>query len=235
MPSVPSSPRSAKAQRAWVRLPSGRRIDLSDPTFVDLDDSDLALGLARTFRWGGHSVWPLPMSVAQHSLLVLEIRRMQASLSPIEQLRELLHDAEEGLLGFDPISPLKPLLGDAFLTLMDRMQRVIFAKYGVPWWSREGKALHKKADVLAAASEAIHVAGWSRDEVRHVLHIQVEPLQTDPLQRRYGGTPWQPWSVEDANTRYLAELQRLLACAVEASVSGPTLSGAMPTPSPSCR
>lgn len=70
---------SGNAQRAWVRLPSGRRMDLRDPTFADVDDTDLSLGLARTFRWGGHSVWPLPMSVAQHSLLVLQIRRSQAN------------------------------------------------------------------------------------------------------------------------------------------------------------
>ncbi len=211
MTTISDSTRRKKDQRAWVRMPSGRRMDLTDPTFVDLEDTDLSLGLARTFRWGGHSVWPLPMSVAQHSLLVLEIRRMHGALDAAEQLRELLHDAEEGLLGFDPISPLKPLLGEPFLKLMDRMQRVIFAKYGVPWWTRENKALHKKADILAAASEAIHVAGWSRDEVRDVLRIHVEPLETDPLVRLYGGTSWEPWTIDDANARYLAELRRLLA------------------------
>lgn len=154
-------------------MPSGRRIDLLDPTFVDIDDSDLALGLARTFRWGGHSVWPLPMSVAQHSLLVLQIRRNQCKLDPDGELRELLHDAEEGVLGFDPISPLKPILGKPFLNLMENMQRVLFAKYGVSWWGKREKVAHKKADVLAAASEAVHVAGWSDDEVRTVLGMEV--------------------------------------------------------------
>ena len=54
--------------RAWVRMPSGKRLDLLNPTPFDWDDSDLALGLARTYRWGGHSAWPLPLSVAQHSI-----------------------------------------------------------------------------------------------------------------------------------------------------------------------
>lgn len=201
----------ASPQRAWVRLPSGRRIDLNNPTFADIDDTDLALGLARTFRWGGHSRWPLPMSVAQHSLLVLQIRRNQSTLSPTAQLRELLHDAEEGLLGFDPISPLKPLLGDSFLALMDRMQKVLFAKYGIPWWTAQDKARHKKADILAAASEAIHVAGWARDEVRSVLGIEVAPLDTDPLCAIYGGTAWEPWPVDVCVERFLNELQALLA------------------------
>ena len=206
----PHARTSRSAPRAWVRLPSGRRIDLQDPTFADVDDADLSLGLARTFRWGGHSVWPLPMSVAQHALLVLHIRRSQGHLDPDAQLRELLHDAEEGLLGFDPISPLKPILGEAFLTLMERMQKVLFAKYGVSWWTKEEKTKHKIADVLAAASEAIHVAGWSPEEVRTVLNIQVTPLAVDPLVAVYGGVPWEPWSTELANTRFLQELHSIL-------------------------
>ena len=62
-------------RRAWVRLPSGKRLDLLNPTPFDWEDKDLALGLARTYRWGGHSAWPLPLSVAQHSLLVLALHR----------------------------------------------------------------------------------------------------------------------------------------------------------------
>ncbi len=61
--------------RAWVRLPSWRRLDLLDPTPFDWTDEDLAIGLARTYRWGGHSTWMLPLSVAQHSLPVLALRQ----------------------------------------------------------------------------------------------------------------------------------------------------------------
>lgn len=196
--------------RAWVRLPSAHRIDLRALTFVDVEDTDLSLGLARTFRWGGHSVWPLPMSVAQHSLLVLQIRRTQHNLDPDAELRELLHDAEEGLLGFDPISPLKPILGEKFLNLMEDMQKVIFAKYGVSWWTKVEKAKHKKADVLAAASEAMHVAGWTNEELRTVLGIDVSPLVDDPLVAIYGGVPWEPWSTDLANSRFLLELHKIL-------------------------
>ena len=108
--------RTVGPARAWVRLPSGRRLDLISPTPFDWTDEDLAIGLARTYRWGGHSVWPgAPLSVAQHSLAVLALRQARArgGLTPAEQRRELLHDAEEGLLGFDCISPLKPFLGRA--------------------------------------------------------------------------------------------------------------------------
>jgi len=90
--------------RAWIRLPSGGTLDLIDPSPQAWTDEDLALRLARTYRWGGESIWPWPLSVAQHSLLVLALRRQWAAeqgqvLSDREALAELLHDAEEGELG----------------------------------------------------------------------------------------------------------------------------------------
>ncbi len=202
---------SSRPQRAWVRQPSGRRLDLANPTPFDWEDRDLAIGLARTFRWGGHSIWSRPMSVAQHSILVLTLRR-QMSPAPLDRqvaLRELLHDAEEGLIGFDPISPLKPILGNAFEALMDRLTRVIFLRYGLPWWTEEERARHKQTDRLAAASEAVHVAGWSVEEVRAVLGIKIKPLVDDPLVALYGGTPWEPWPASVAADRFIAALENL--------------------------
>lgn len=197
-----------QAPRAWVRQPSGKRLDLLDPTPFDWDDRDLAIGLARTFRWGGHSVWPRPLSVAQHSILVLTLRRQMSPepLAPAVALRELLHDAEEGLIGFDPISPLKPILGDAFAALTERLTQAVFLRYGLPAWSDEEKRRHKEADRLAAASEAVHVAGWSAEEVRAVLGITSRPLANDPLISQYGGTPWEPWPASVAAERFLAAL-----------------------------
>jgi hypothetical protein len=197
--------------RAWVRMPSGRRLDLLSPTPFDWEDSDLALGLARTYRWGGHSAWPQPLSVAQHSISVMLLRTAQSStpLSPIAQLRELLHDAEEGLMGFDAISVIKPFLGDGFLELAKRLEAAIFLRYGIPSWTAKEHALHKRADRLAAASEAVHVAGWTRDEVRHTLKISATPLETDPLAALYGGTAWEPWPAGLAAERFLAQLDRL--------------------------
>ncbi len=92
--------------RAWIRLPSGRHLDLVNPQPDAWLDCDLAARLSRTYRWGGESTWPVPLSVAQHSLSVLALRRAWAPspLSPGEALLELLHDAEEGFLG-DCIRP----------------------------------------------------------------------------------------------------------------------------------
>ncbi|MCP2006446.1 phosphohydrolase [Duganella violaceipulchra] len=202
--------------RAWVRMPSERRLDLLDPTPFDWEDSDLALGLARTYRWGGHSAWPLPLSVAQHSLTVMHLRAAASTavglaLPPLAALRELLHDAEEGLLGFDCVSPLKPFLGEGFKALTVRLERAVFLRYGLQHWTPKEHAAHKMADRLAAASEAVHVVGWSAKEVLHTLKIAVPPLNDDPLQAIYGGAAWEPWPPAIASARFLAELERLKA------------------------
>ena len=199
--------------RAWVRLLSGKRLDLLDPTPFDWEDKDLALGLARTYRWGGHSAWPLPLSVAQHSLFVLCLRRLwfPAARDPRADLRELLHDADEGLLGFDCISVLKPFLGDAYRQLTTRLAAVIALRYNLPAWTTKEQRSHKKADRIAAASEAVHVVGWTEAEVRNVLHIPFKPLAKDPLVDIYGGAPWEPWPPQLAAERFLAELETLTA------------------------
>jgi hypothetical protein len=198
--------------RAWVRMPSGKRLDLLNPTPLDWDDADLALGLARTYRWGGHSAWPLPLSVAQHSLTVMLLRRADANtpLAPVVELRELLHDAEEGLLGFDAVSPLKPFLGEGFRALTQRLEQAVFLRYGLPAWTPLEHARHKRADRLAAASEAVHVAGWSLREVRANLKIRAAVLDTDPLAEVYDCRPWEPWAPQLAADRFLAELERLM-------------------------
>ena len=198
-------------ERAWVRLPSGKRLDLLNPTAFDWEDEDLALGLSRTYRWGGHSAWPLPMSVAQHSLLVLALRRQAGQLRPPEALRELLHDADEGLLGFDCIAVLKPFLGERFRELTARLGAAVNIRYRLPAWTKPAFAVHKKADRIAAASEAVHVVGWTRDEVRNTLRIPFDILDEDPLVSVYGGTAWEPWPPSLAAGRFLDALVALSA------------------------
>ncbi len=199
--------------RAWVRLPSGRRLDLLSPTPLDWTDADLAAGLARTFRWGGHSAWPEPLSVAQHSLTVLALRRLRTRhrLTPAQELRELLHDADEGLINFDCISPLKPFLGPAFAELQARLSAVIAARYRLPAWTAEEKRAHKAVDVAVAAAEAVHVVGWTAQEVRETLGIRAAPMEKDPLQVRYGDPAWKPWAPDAAAARFLEELTALQA------------------------
>ena len=202
-----------RAPRAWIRLPSGAPLDLINPSPQAWTDEDLALRLSRTFRWGGESTWAWPLSVAQHSLLVLALRRQWSDtpLTLAEQRAELLHDAEEGFLGFDCISPLKRVLGQPFADVADRLMQAVATRYSLPDWTPATHRLHKHADSVAAASEAVHCTGWSRAEVRDVLGIAFEVLDVDPLQQAYGGQPWEPWASDVAARRFLGELERLTA------------------------
>lgn len=215
-------------QRAWVRLYSGKRLDLLNPTPFDWDDSDLALGLARTYRWGGHSAWPLPLSVAQHSLFVLALHRasMRGPSTPRAELRELLHDADEGLLGFDCISVVKPFLGEAFRHLCERLQGAINLRYGLEPFTEAEHKRHKRADRVAAASEAVHIVGWTAKEVRSTLKIPYEPLPKDPLAAIYGGEPWEPWPPALAAERFLTELERLTRSGIQPGKSTAPMSQA---------
>jgi hypothetical protein len=199
------------SRRAWVLLKSGRRLNLLEPIATDWEDEDLALGLSRTYRWGGHSAWELPLSVAQHSLTVLALRQAveMESLTDAEALRELLHDAEEGLLSWDPISPLKPYLGAEFHSLVCALKEAITRRYRLPPWTSDAYAAHKHADRLAAASEAFHVVGWSVSEIRDHLGIGLEPVQIDPLCPPAGMRPWEPWPPNLAASLFLAKLRDL--------------------------
>lgn len=204
-----SQPLSADPRRAWMRLPSGRHLDLINPDAHAWTDEDLAVRLARTFRWGGESRWPRPLSVAQHSLTVLRIVEgwQPKGLCASEALRELLHDGEEAFLGFDCISPLKRALGQPFTDVTERLMAAIQLRYALPAWSGDAHAVHKHADRVAAATEAAHVVGWSHDEIREVLHIDYLPLDVDPLVDVYGGRPWEPWPADVAAERFLTAMR----------------------------
>jgi hypothetical protein len=211
--------------RAWILLPSGRRLDLLSPDPWAWTDRDLAIGLSRTYRWAGYSAWDLPLSVAQHSLTVLALCRAAPGprLTDAEALRELLHDAVEALLGgWDPITPLKPYLGDGFARLVARLQATIEARYALPPWTDGSYARHKHADRLAAASEAHHVAGWSREAMREHLGITLEPAAQDPLPLPNGLRPWEPWPPKLAEQRFLDALQAAATAAERNDAARPT-------------
>ena len=201
-----------KPARAWVLLPSGNRLNLLAPDPDAWTDRDLAIGLSRTYRWAGYSAWDHPLSVAQHSLIVLALRRASAGrrLTRAEARRELLHDATEALLGgFDPITPLKPHLGEGYRNLVALHQAAVDRRYTLPAWDDASRRAHKAADHLAAASEALHCVGWSREAIRNDLEIAVDPLQDDPLFPMRGFAPWEPWPAGFAADRFLQALYLL--------------------------
>ena len=201
-------------QRALVLLPGGGIVDLADPAPDSWSNEDLAIGLSRTYRWGGHSAWKRPLSVAQHSLTVLAIRETKQPLSAPLALYELLHDAEEGLLGFDCIAPLKAFLGAPFTAVCRRLSEAVAVRYGLPMLTAAEWQLHKQADRIAAASEALHVVRWSAEQIATTLGIVDRPLERDPLvynDARAKYVSWEPWTAEYAAARWQARLQHEMA------------------------
>lgn len=154
-----------KQTRAWQRMLSGRRLDLLDPTPVDIEIHDIAHGLAFVARWNGQTRGEWPYSVAEHSLLVEEIfGRMNPGAPTKWRLAALLHDAPEYVIG-DMISPVKAAVGPEYGELDERLTAAIHLRFGLP--SVLPKAVKreiKKADKLSAWLEAVQIAGFSEAE-----------------------------------------------------------------------
>jgi uncharacterized protein len=169
---------AAAAPRTWQRMLSGRRLNLIEPSPLDIEIEDIALGLARNTRWNGQTKGLHAWSVAQHSDLVVDIVRQ---LKPRATARLLmaakLHDASE-YVTHDLITPLKAAVGDVFKELEARLTRAIFLRFGLPaTLSAPDKVLIKKADHIAAATEAVQLAGFSEKECRSVLNFKEKPLK----------------------------------------------------------
>jgi len=152
-------------QRAWQRMLSGRRLDLLDPTPVDIEVEDIAHGLAFVARWNGQTRGDYAYSVAEHSLLVEEIFARQQPLALMKwRLAALLHDAPEYVIG-DMISPVKSAIGADYGVLDERLTASIHLRFGLPAQvPADIKKQIKKADRISAWLEATQIAGFTRAE-----------------------------------------------------------------------
>jgi 5'-deoxynucleotidase YfbR-like HD superfamily hydrolase len=164
--------------RTWQRMLSGRRLNLIDPSPLDIEIADIALGLSRNTRWNGQTQGPHGWSVAQHSDLVVDIvRRLKPRAGAALLMAAKLHDASE-YVTHDLITPLKTVVGDVFKEVEQRLTRAIFMRFGLaPVLAPEDKALIKRADHIAAATEAVQLAGFSAAECRSVLNFKEKPLK----------------------------------------------------------
>jgi hypothetical protein len=155
------------APRAWQRMLSGRRLDLLDPSPLDIEIEDIAHGLARVARWNGQTRGDHTFSVADHSLLVEAIAKdLDSALSKEHALAALLHDAPEYVIG-DLISPFKAALSIDYRAFEAKLLAAIHLRFGLPADLPEAvNRLIKRADKIAAYYEAIGLAGFSRDEAR---------------------------------------------------------------------
>jgi hypothetical protein len=182
--SAPKPPATAKPDRAWQRMLSGRRLDLLDPSPLDVEIADIAHGLARVARWNGQTKGDNAFSVAQHCLIV---ERFTGELRPRcghdLLLAALLHDAAEYVVG-DLISPFKAAVGFDYKAFELRLMRAIHIRFGLPpELTEEQTALIKRADRIAAYFEAVQLAGFTVTEGRRYFGIPkgVKPVRLTPL------------------------------------------------------
>ncbi len=194
--------RAKPAPRAWQRMLSGRRLDLLDPSPIDIEIEDIAHGLARVARWNGQTAGPRAFSVAQHSVLVEEFCRvLRPDWRPAYQMAALLHDAPEFVIG-DMISPFKSAIGDNYKSIENRLQKAIHIRFGVPAElpSTIEKVI-KRADRASAFFEATQFAGFTDAEARSLFG---SPRGIAPMMIEVETT-------NVAQTRFLARFNDILA------------------------
>lgn len=153
--------------RAWQRMLSGRRLDLINPSAMDIEVEDIAHGLSRVARWNGQTTGDHAFSVAQHSVLVEKIARtLQPDADRQWLLAALVHDASEYVVG-DMISPFKNALGVDYRAFEDKLMQAIHIRFGLPAViSPQLKKFIKRADKISAYLEATQIAGFSHEESR---------------------------------------------------------------------
>ena len=193
---------SRSERRVWQRMLSGRRLDLMDPSPLDVEIEDIAHGLARVARWNGQTTGAYAFSVAQHSVIVETlVRKLKPGVTPSMQLMALLHDAPEYVVG-DMISPFKAVLGSGYKSVEARLERAIHLRFGLPAETPAPmKKLIKRADLICAWFEATQLAGFA-------------PQEADGF---FGALPkgmaltLEPLSPNDAQVAFLARFEDLLS------------------------
>jgi 5'-deoxynucleotidase YfbR-like HD superfamily hydrolase len=194
---------SGKA-RAWQRMLSGRRLDLLDPSPLDIEIEDIAHGIARVPRWNGQTKGPHIYSVAQHTLLVDTLVRQQGPVDDKLRLAVLLHDAPEYVVG-DMITPFKAVIGDSYKAVEHRLLAAIHVRFSLPPKLPVAQEKWiKAADRAAAYLEATRLAGFEEAEARRFFG---QPPKLSPaLERDY----LTPWPAETAEARYLERFAKLV-------------------------
>ena len=194
------------ASRAWQRMLSGRRLDLLDPSPLDVEIEDIAHGLSRVARWNGQTEGDWPFSVAQHSLLVEELAgHLKPGLALHWRLAALLHDAPEYVVG-DLISPFKAAVGLDYQSLEKRLFSAILLRFSLPAeLPMQLTRLIKRCDQAAAFLEATQLAGFSDTEARRYFKLNLKlPLDQEHFPLR----PLPPAEVKNA---FLSRFSQLFA------------------------
>jgi uncharacterized protein len=188
-----TKPKTDQTPRAWQRMLSGRRLDLLDPSPLDVEIEDIAHGLSRVARWNGQTAGPIAYTVAQHSVLVEHlVARLDPDVPQKWRLAALLHDAPEYVIG-DMITPFKAIIGPNYKEIDTRLITAIHIRFGLPGTlPHKIEALIKRADRISAYLEATQLAGFSVTEARKIFgapkigtDLVIEPVTPDQAKSRY--------------------------------------------------
>jgi 5'-nucleotidase len=193
------------SDRAWQRMLSGRRLDLLDPSPLDIEIEDIAHGLARVARWNGQTHGTHIFSVAQHTLLVEAVLRAHTPrIDHRIRLAAMLHDAPEYVVG-DMISPFKAVIGGSYKLVEKRLLSAIHIRFGLPAiLPADLEAQIKLADMGAAYLEATHLAGFSQAESKRLFGR--DPGLPHAIEASY----MTPWPASKAEKQFLARFKALL-------------------------
>jgi 5'-deoxynucleotidase YfbR-like HD superfamily hydrolase len=196
----------APPARVWQRMLSGRRLDLLDPSPLDIEVADIAHGLARVARWNGQTNGTHIFSVAQHTLLVEAVMRVHAPrIDHRLRLAALLHDAPEYVVG-DMISPFKAVIGGSYKAVEKRLLAAIHIRFGLPpVLPADFTQAIKAADMGAAYLEATRLAGFAQPEAKRLFGRDPGLPQSTELDYLT------PWSAGKAEKRFLARFKTLSA------------------------
>ncbi len=190
------------APRAWQRMLSGRRLDLLDPSPLDIEIDDIAHGLSRVARWNGQTMGDTAFSVAQHCVLVETIAtHLNPGFMRAQSLQSLLHDAAEYVIG-DMISPFKAALGLDYKVFELKLMNAIMLRFSLPAADVATDRLVKQADKMAAFLEATQLAGFSIDEGYRYFGRPQGLSGLDVLRL-------QPLAPNDAKAQYLVRFKEL--------------------------
>ena len=187
--------------RAWQRMLSGRRLDLLNPSPLDVEIGDIAHGLARVARWNGQTSGAHAFSVAQHCVLVERLAsELRPRLAREARLTALLHDAPEYVIG-DLISPFKAAVGLDYKDFELRLLAAIHIRFGLPpKTGHELETIVKRADLIAAYFEATQLAGFDPKEARSFFGVPPKGMRTPRLT---------PLAVADAQALFLERFRKL--------------------------
>ena len=192
--------------RAWQRMLSGRRLDLLNPSPMDIEIEDIAHGLSFVARWNGQTFGKFPYSVAEHSVFVEKLFfKINPQIDPKWRLAALLHDAPEYVIG-DMISPVKSSVGQGYSDMDERLTAAIHQRFGLP--SKIPNVIKKqikRADTASAWLEAIQLAGFNEKEANSLFG---KPILSDL--KNLSLCPNEPTHVKNQFLQIFDELMELI-------------------------